>query len=264
MPKDAEGEVARILGCRTYYEVLEVGDDTDEESVRKAHRRKALLVHPDKCSSPHAKAAFQRVQDGFILLKGTHNSCGLTRIPFAHATMFVEQTRHRSASTTIFFQGQSPCKLPALLPMQAMRALLGHGTGNEAEEAGADVLREILAWRAARSWCWLGVGARHHAGSAHVRRQSLLPCRAVMRKNQSHCGVSASGVRGGVLHFAFRPHHHRLLKKPVHRTVDDAAHPKLPVAERVEGLIEVANSFHQSFAEHRRIMRRIRHGEAPR
>jgi hypothetical protein len=27
-------------------------------------------VHPDKCSSPHAEAAFQRVQDGFMLLKG--------------------------------------------------------------------------------------------------------------------------------------------------------------------------------------------------
>ena len=137
VPKDAEGEVARILGCRTYYEVLEVGEDTDEESVRKAHRRKALLVHPDKCSSPHAKAAFQRVQDGFILLKGAPNSCGLTRTPFAHATVF-KQTRHRSASTTIFFQGRSPCKLPALPPMQATRARLGRGTGSVAEEAGAE------------------------------------------------------------------------------------------------------------------------------
>jgi hypothetical protein len=40
VPKDADGEVARILGCRTYYEVLELGEATDEESVRKAHRRK--------------------------------------------------------------------------------------------------------------------------------------------------------------------------------------------------------------------------------
>ena len=85
VPKDAEGEVARILGCRTYYEVLEVGEATDEESVRKAHRRKALLVHPDKCSSPHAKAAFQRVQDGFILLKGARPKLSDT-YPCAHAT----------------------------------------------------------------------------------------------------------------------------------------------------------------------------------
>ena len=89
VPKDADGEVARILGCRTYYAVLELDENTDEEAVRKAHRRKgahaasfsfqrhtlrrplaALLVHPDKCSSPYAKAAFQRVQDGFMLLKG--------------------------------------------------------------------------------------------------------------------------------------------------------------------------------------------------
>jgi hypothetical protein len=90
--KDAEGEVARSLGCRTYYAVLELDENTDDEAVRKAHRRKgararlaqlftlhadarsliqiALLVHPDKCSSPYAKAAFQRVQDGFMLLKG--------------------------------------------------------------------------------------------------------------------------------------------------------------------------------------------------
>lgn len=40
VPKDADGEVARILGCRTYYAVLEVDDSADEEVVRKAHRRK--------------------------------------------------------------------------------------------------------------------------------------------------------------------------------------------------------------------------------
>jgi hypothetical protein len=70
VPDDAEGEVARILGCRHYYDVLELDMSTDEEAVRKAHRRKALLVHPDKCASAHAQLAFQRVQDAFQLLKG--------------------------------------------------------------------------------------------------------------------------------------------------------------------------------------------------
>ena len=136
VPKDAEGEVARILGCRTYYEVLEVGEDTDEESVRKAHRRKALLVHPDKCSSPHAKAAFQRVQDGFILLKGALTCCGLMRFRFL--TRPTKQTRHQSASTMICFQGRSTCKRPAQPRTQATRAHLGRGTGSVAEEAGAE------------------------------------------------------------------------------------------------------------------------------
>jgi uncharacterized membrane protein YgcG len=41
VPHDAEGEVARILGCRHYYDVLEL-DDThaDLDTVRKAHHRK--------------------------------------------------------------------------------------------------------------------------------------------------------------------------------------------------------------------------------
>ena len=40
VPKDAEGEVARILGCRTYYAVLELDDSADEDAARKAYRRK--------------------------------------------------------------------------------------------------------------------------------------------------------------------------------------------------------------------------------
>jgi len=46
VPKDADGEVARILGCRTYYAVLELDETADEEAVRKAHRRKGACTCP--------------------------------------------------------------------------------------------------------------------------------------------------------------------------------------------------------------------------
>jgi hypothetical protein len=98
VPDDAEGEVARILGCRTYYDVLELDAATDEESVRKAHRRKALLVHPDKCAAPHAQLAFQRVQDAFQLLKGALGLCVVLRCARACLeTLAADAMHHPSA-----------------------------------------------------------------------------------------------------------------------------------------------------------------------
>lgn len=63
VPDDATGEVARVLGCRDYFSVLEIELTADREAVRKAYRSKVLIVHPDKCMSPHAAAAFRRVND---------------------------------------------------------------------------------------------------------------------------------------------------------------------------------------------------------
>ncbi len=51
VPAGAEGEVARILGCRNYYTVLELDNTADEEAVRKAHRRKGACVLSGRCTA---------------------------------------------------------------------------------------------------------------------------------------------------------------------------------------------------------------------
>lgn len=68
VPEDATGEVARVLGCRDYFSVLEVEPAADKDAVKKAYKSKVLMVHPDKCGGLHAAAAFRRVNDANTLL----------------------------------------------------------------------------------------------------------------------------------------------------------------------------------------------------
>lgn len=101
VPEGATGEVGRILGCATHYAVLEVDPMADEDAIRRAHRRKALLVHPDKCGTAHASAAFQRVQDAFQLLSDKGRRMDYDLLLSAETTCAEEETayapRHRSA-----------------------------------------------------------------------------------------------------------------------------------------------------------------------
>ena len=56
--------MARVLGSKDLYEVLEVPRDADEEVLRKAKRAKSLATHPDKLGGAvGAKEAFQRVTE---------------------------------------------------------------------------------------------------------------------------------------------------------------------------------------------------------
>lgn len=66
VPEGAGGEVARVLSCTDYYQVLEVERTADEATIRRAKRSKALLVHPDKLAaeaSIGATEAFHRVTE---------------------------------------------------------------------------------------------------------------------------------------------------------------------------------------------------------
>ena len=48
MPEGAAPEVARVLQASTWYEVLEVSTSATDDEVRRAHKTKSLLTHPDK------------------------------------------------------------------------------------------------------------------------------------------------------------------------------------------------------------------------
>jgi hypothetical protein len=55
-------EVARVLAARDHFDVLLLRRDADGAAARRAYRTTALRVHPDKCSSDGAAAAWERVQ----------------------------------------------------------------------------------------------------------------------------------------------------------------------------------------------------------
>jgi DnaJ domain len=60
---DRNNEVLRIIGAFRLngFEQLGLRFDATPEDIRKAYRKLSLLVHPDKCSHPQAKAAFEIV-----------------------------------------------------------------------------------------------------------------------------------------------------------------------------------------------------------
>jgi DnaJ homolog subfamily B member 12 len=58
----------KIIKTRDYYEVLGVSKDDNEEEVKKAYRKIALKVHPDKNPAPQAAEAFKKVSAAFSVL----------------------------------------------------------------------------------------------------------------------------------------------------------------------------------------------------
>lgn len=55
--------LARIRGCKgDYYRVLGVERSADDDEIKKAYRKLALKLHPDKCQAQGAEEAFKGVQ----------------------------------------------------------------------------------------------------------------------------------------------------------------------------------------------------------
>ncbi|KAH9066701.1 DnaJ-domain-containing protein [Lactarius vividus] len=62
--------VKRVRGCKVteYYEILAVKKDCEEADVKKAYRKLALALHPDKNGAPGADEAFKMVSKAFQIL----------------------------------------------------------------------------------------------------------------------------------------------------------------------------------------------------
>jgi DnaJ-class molecular chaperone len=71
VPAGAAPEVARVLQAATWYDVLEVAPTATAEEVRKAHKTKSLLTHPDKVGSDDVGAHNASVRVNAVCLQLT-------------------------------------------------------------------------------------------------------------------------------------------------------------------------------------------------
>jgi len=60
--------VQRILRTKDYYDILEVPKNASEEVAKKAYRKLALKLHPDKNRAPGADEAFKKLSKAFQCL----------------------------------------------------------------------------------------------------------------------------------------------------------------------------------------------------
>ncbi|KAH7096613.1 hypothetical protein BKA62DRAFT_775023 [Auriculariales sp. MPI-PUGE-AT-0066] len=61
---------ARVIACagNAHYNVLDVGEDADEDTIKRAYKKLAMVLHPDKNGAPGAEDAFKRVSTAHSVL----------------------------------------------------------------------------------------------------------------------------------------------------------------------------------------------------
>ena len=64
-----EAQICReIMSYNCYYKVLGVPSGANEKELKKAYKKRALRLHPDKNNAPQAEEAFKRVNDAAMCL----------------------------------------------------------------------------------------------------------------------------------------------------------------------------------------------------
>lgn len=65
--------VQRILRTKDYYAMLDVPKDVSEDALKKAYKKCALKLHPDKNAAPGAEEAFKKLSKAFQCLSDAQN-----------------------------------------------------------------------------------------------------------------------------------------------------------------------------------------------
>ncbi|KAG8040122.1 hypothetical protein G9C98_000692 [Cotesia typhae] len=66
--KDQYDHVKRIQKCKDYYEILGVTKEATDSEIKKAYKKLALQLHPDKNKAPNASEAFKALGNAVAIL----------------------------------------------------------------------------------------------------------------------------------------------------------------------------------------------------
>jgi len=91
-------EVKKVIACKDLYEMLGVSKDADPSAIKKAYRKKAIKLHPDKNSAPKADEAFKEINRAYSVLSDADKK--------ANYDQFGETSDNPAAQYRRQYQGQ--------------------------------------------------------------------------------------------------------------------------------------------------------------
>ncbi len=65
---NAEDECQRVIRKKDYYDILGVDKTSNDDEIRRAYKKLAVKLHPDKNNSENAEEAFKKVAHAFSVL----------------------------------------------------------------------------------------------------------------------------------------------------------------------------------------------------
>ncbi|KAH7647985.1 hypothetical protein FG379_000768 [Cryptosporidium bovis] len=65
---ESERLCKKILKAKNYYDTLGITKNADDSTIKKAYKKLALQLHPDKCKAPSAEEAFKKIALAFQTL----------------------------------------------------------------------------------------------------------------------------------------------------------------------------------------------------
>lgn len=121
-------EIRRICNCKDFYEILKVQRSCKEEDLKKAYRKSAIRLHPDKCRLTGAEDAFKKVSTAFSCLNDSRQRASYD----VHGEEVVSGGGHSSGFGG--FRGDVDAE-------ELFRAFCGSGAGSEKIERAMEAVR---------------------------------------------------------------------------------------------------------------------------